>query len=224
MSVRETPPAPDREGASDRSASGPRAVVFDLGGVCIDWNPRYLYRTLFDGDDAAMERFLAEVCSPDWNAQLDAGRPWAEAVDTLSRQYPESRSYIEAFHERWSEMLGGAIPGTVEILEALRDAGIPLFALSNWSAETFPIARPRYPFLEWFDGIVISGVEGIRKPDPRIYRLLLDRHGLRPETTVFVDDVAENVVAAEAIGMVGLLFRDGDGLRRDLAGLGLPAG
>ncbi|HEX7473161.1 MAG TPA: hypothetical protein VF323_08755, partial [Candidatus Limnocylindrales bacterium] len=114
--------------------------------MCIDWNPRYLYRTLFDGDDAAMEHFLAEVCSPDWNAQLDAGRPWAEAVDTLSRQYPDSRVFIEAFHERWSEMLGGAIPGTVEVLEALRDAGIPLFALSNWSAETFPIARPRYPF------------------------------------------------------------------------------
>ena len=201
-----------------------RAVVFDLGGVCIDWDPRYLYRKLFDGDDAGMERFLAEVCNQDWNAEQDSGRPWAEAIEILSREHPASRALIEAFRERWSEMLGGAIEETVEILDELRAAGVPIFALSNWSAETFPLARPRFAFLDWFDGIVISGAEGIRKPDPRIFRLLLERHGLRAETTVFVDDVPENVTTAEAVGMVGLVFRDASALRRDLRALGLLAG
>jgi 2-haloacid dehalogenase len=212
---------------SERSTPGVpalRAVVFDLGGVCIDWDPRYLYRKLFDGDEAAMERFLAEVCTQAWNVEQDSGRSWAEAVESLSREHPESRALIEAFRERWSEMLGGAFDETVEILSALRARGTPIFALSNWSAETFPLARPRFAFLDWFDGIVISGVEGIRKPDSRIFRLLLHRHGLRPETTVFVDDAAENVAAAEALGMVGLVFRDGRTLRRDLRRLGLLAG
>jgi 2-haloacid dehalogenase len=201
-----------------------RAVVFDLGGVCIDWDPRYLYRQLFAGDEAAMERFLAEVCTQEWNAEQDSGRSWAEAVETLSREHPEARDLIEAFRDRWSEMLGGAIDGTVEVLDELRAGGTPIYALSNWSVETFPLARPRFAFLDWFEGIVISGVEGIRKPDPRIFRLLMDRYGLRPETTVFVDDVAENVAAAEALGMVGRVFRDGGALRRDLHRLGLLAG
>ena len=142
------------------------AVVFDLGAVCIDWDPRYLYRTMFDGDDVAMEYFLAEVCSQEWNAQMDEGRPWAEAIELLSIEYPESRTHIIAFRERWEEMLGEPIHGTVEILERLQAAGIATYALSNWSAETFPIAVPRYPFLSRFDGVVISGREGVRKPDP----------------------------------------------------------
>jgi 2-haloacid dehalogenase len=198
--------------------------VFDLGGVCIDWDPRYLYRKLFEGDEGAMERFLAEICTQDWNAEQDSGRPWAEAIESLSSEHPESRALIEAFRERWSEMLGGAIEDTVKILDELRTGGVPIFALSNWSAETFPLARPRFPFLDWFDGIVISGAEGIRKPDPRIFRLVLERHGLRAGTTAFVDDVAENVTAAQAVGMMGLVFRDGDILRRDLRRLGLLAG
>jgi 2-haloacid dehalogenase len=208
----------------NRPGAAIEAVVFDLGGVLIDWDPRYLYRKLFDGDDAAMERFLADVCSPEWNAQLDGGRSWTEAIESLSREHPDSRPLIEAFRERWAEMLGGPIDGTVEILGRLRQARIPIFALTNWSAETFAIARPHFPFLEWFGGVVISGVEGVRKPDPRIFRLLLDRYDLRAETTAFVDDVAENVVAAEALGFVGLRFRDGDTLRRDLSRLGLPTG
>lgn len=199
------------------------AVVFDLGGVCIDWNPRYLYRTLFDGDDAAMERFLAEVLTPDWNSELDAGRPWPEAIESLSRAHPDSRALIEAFRNRWPETLGDAIAETVQVLEELRRAGVALYALSNWSAETFAITRDRYPFLGWFKGIVVSGEEGIRKPDPRIFRILLDRNGLRPETTAFVDDVEENVAAAAALGMIGLRFKDAARLRRDLAALGLLA-
>jgi 2-haloacid dehalogenase len=178
---------------------------------------------MFDGDDVAMEYFLAEVCSPEWNAQMDAGTPWAEAIELLSIEYPEWRTHIIAFRERWEEMLGEPIHGTVRILERLQEAGIATYALSNWSAETFPIAEPRYPFLARFDGIVISGIEGVKKPDPRIFRTLLDRYDLRPETTVFVDDVEENVVAAEALGIVALRFSNPDILRRDLLRLGLPA-
>jgi 2-haloacid dehalogenase len=203
------------------AATSIEAVVFDLGGVCIDWDPRHLYRKLFAGDDEAMERFLTEVCSQEWNAELDAGRSWGEAIETLTQEHPESRAHIEAFRERWVEMLGGPIDDTVEILDRLRRNGIPIFALSNWSAETYPLARPLFPFLEWFDGVVISGAEGIRKPDPRIFQVLLDRHGLDAPTTAFVDDVAENVAAAQAVGMTGILYRGGAGLRADLRRLGL---
>jgi len=200
------------------------AVVFDLGGVLLDWNPRHLYRDLFHGDDAAMERFLAEVCTPEWNAELDAGRPWDEAIETLSREHPAERELIAAFRDRWIEMLGGAFRDTVAVVTDLRDSGIPLYALTNWSAETFALARPRYPFLDWFAGIVVSGAEGIRKPDPRIFRLLLDRYGLRAATTVFIDDVEENTRAAAALGFAVVHFQGGDALRRDLARLGLPVG
>ena len=203
-------------------AASIEAVVFDLGGVLIDWNPRYLYRGLFAGDDVAMERFLAEVCTAEWNAQLDGGLPWDVAIDDLSRQHPAQRDLIVAFRERWTEMLGGAYDDTVDVVVDLRASGVPLYALTNWSAETFDLARPSYPFLDWFDGIVVSGAEGLRKPDPRIFRLLLERYGLRPETTAFVDDVEENARAAAALGLAAVHFRDAPGLRRDLVRLGLP--
>ena len=199
----------------------PNAVVFDLGGVLIDWNPRYLYRQLFDGDDAAMERFLAEVTTPEWNLQQDAGRTWDEAVEALTRQHPEHAELIAAYRDRWTETLGEAIGPTVAVLDELRQTGVRLFALSNWSAETFPVARPRYPFLEWFEGIVISGEVGITKPDERVYRHLLDRFGLDAASTVFIDDSAANVRAAQEVGMIALRFEGGDALRSALAGLGL---
>jgi 2-haloacid dehalogenase len=201
-------------------AAPPTAVVFDLGGVLIDWNPRYLYRKLFD-DEAAMESFLADVVSPEWNGQQDAGRTWAEAVEVLTREHPEQRDLIAAYWHRWQETLGDAIAPTVEILEELRAAGVRLYALSNWSAETFPVARPRYPFLEFFDGIVISGEEKVAKPDPRIFRHLLDRYGLDPAATVFIDDSEPNVRAATAQGLIALRFEDAATLRADLVRLGL---
>ena len=204
------PPAPER----------PSAVVFDLGGVLIDWNPRYLYRQLFD-DDAAMEAFLADVVTADWNGQQDAGRTWADAVDTLSAEHPEHAELIAAYWHRWLETLGDAIAPTVTILAELRTTGVRLLALSNWSAETFPLARPRYPFLEWFEGIVVSGELGIAKPDPRIFRYLLEHHDLAPATTVFIDDSEANVRAAAALGMNGIRFVDARSLRRELVGLGL---
>jgi 2-haloacid dehalogenase len=195
-------------------------VTFDLGGVLIDWDPRYLYRSLFD-DEAEMEAFLADVTTPAWNAEQDAGRPWVDAVDALAAEFPQHRPLIEAYRQRWPETLGDAIQGTVDVLAELRDAGIRLLALSNWSAETFPVALERYPFLGWFEGIVISGEVGAAKPDKRIFHVLIERHGIEPAETVFVDDTVANVEAAEKLGFIGLRFHDSDGLRTDLVRLGV---
>jgi 2-haloacid dehalogenase len=201
-------------------SSPPTAVVFDLGGVLIDWDPRYLYRTLFE-DTASMERFLAEVTTQEWNAAQDAGRPWAEAVEVLAARFPDQRPLIEAYHLRWAETLGGAINGTVEVLAELRERRVRLLALSNWSAETFPVALDRYPFLAWFEGIVISGEVGVAKPDARIFEALIERHSVVPSKTVFVDDIEANVIAAGELGFIGLRFADPAALRVDLADLGL---
>jgi 2-haloacid dehalogenase len=198
----------------------PAAVVFDLGGVLIDWDPRHLYRTLF-ADATAMERFLAEIATPEWNAAQDAGRPWTEAIEVLAKRFPEDRRLIEAYHLRWPETLGDPIDGTVDVLADLRQRDVRLLALSNWSAETFPIARERYPFLAWFEGIVISGEVGITKPDVRIFEVLVRRHGLEPSRTVFIDDSESNVSAAETLGFISLRFADPDTLRTDLERLGL---
>ena len=212
-----TPRELDRSTAPAR----PTAVVFDLGGVLIDWNPRYLYRSVFDGDEQAMERFLAEVTTAEWNAQQDAGRSWAEAVETLTREHPEHADAIAAYWHRWPETLGDAIRPTVQILDELRLTGIRLFALTNWSGETFPLARPRYAFLEWFDGIVVSGDVRMAKPDVRIFRHLIDRHALDPQATVFIDDSEANVLAAGELGMMAIRFTGADDLRTELTRLGL---
>jgi 2-haloacid dehalogenase len=200
-----------------------KAVVFDLGGVLIDWDPRYLYRKLL-ADEAAVEEFLATVCTPEWNAEQDRGRPFAEGVAELVERHPVHAAAIAAYHERWPEMLGGEIPGTVELLAELRAAGVPLFALTNWSAETFVFARERFEFLGWFDGVVVSGEERLVKPDPRLFRRLLDRFGLAPEATFFVDDSPANVAAARRLGMDAVRFTDPGELRRDLIGRGLLPG
>ena len=201
--------------------SAPTAVVFDLGGVLVDWNPRYLYRRLFQGDEAAMERFLAEVCTPAWNDEQDRGRPFAEACALLVRDHPDRRALIEAWPARFEETMAGPIPGTVEILAALRDRGTPLYALSNWSAETFPRAQAKFPFLGWFDGVVISGALRIAKPDPAIYRHLLERFALRAEDTVFIDDAPRNIEAASALGMRAIHFTGAAALRDELVALRL---
>jgi 2-haloacid dehalogenase len=196
--------------------------VFDLGGVLIDWDPRHLYRGLFD-DEAAMEAFLTEVVTPEWNARQDAGRPLSEAIAELVARHPGQRDLIEAFQRRWPETLGGAIDGTVAIVRRLRASGTRVLALSNWSAETFPIARRRFPFLAWFDGIVISGEVGAIKPDPRILEHLIDEHGVDPTAAVFIDDRPANVDAARRHGFTAIRFVDPPTLRRDLRQLGLPA-
>jgi 2-haloacid dehalogenase len=192
-----------------------KAVVFDLGGVLIDWDPRYLYRKLL-ADEAAVEEFLATVCTPEWNAELDRGRPFAEGVAELVERHPEHAAAIAAYHERWPEMVAGDIPGTVEVLAELRAAGVPLYALTNWSAETFAITRGRFEFLEWFDGLLVSGEERVTKPDPAIFQLLLDRFGLDPTATVFVDDSEANVAAARRLGFDAIRFTGHEELRREL--------
>jgi 2-haloacid dehalogenase len=197
------------------------AVVFDLGGVLIDWNPRHLYRGLF-ADEAAMERFLAEVCTPAWNHAMDAGRPVAEAIGELVVAHPDQAELIRAWHARWAEMLGGTYEDVVAIMRELRAGGVRVYALSNWSAETFEETRSHFPFLAEFDGILISGEIKAAKPDPVVFRTLLDRFGLEPGRTVFLDDTPKNVVAARAAGIDAILFESAARLRSDLAARGLP--
>ena len=198
----------------------PTTVVFDLGGVLVDWDPRHLYRDLFD-DPEEMESFLAEVTTAEWNAHQDAGRPWAEAVELLVAEHPERRELIEAFHRRWPEMLAGEIPGTVDVLVELRATGVRLVALSNWSAETFPLARERFDFLAWFEGIVISGDVGVNKPDRRIFEHLIAQFCIEPGDALFIDDSPANVEAASALGFCAIQFTDAIALRLELVRLGL---
>ncbi|HEX7816311.1 HAD family phosphatase [Dyella sp.] len=195
-------------------------VVFDLGGVLIDWNPRYLYRQLFD-DEQAMEHFLAHICNGEWNEQQDAGRPWHEAVATLSARHPEHAERIAAYWHRWEETLGDAIEETVRLLAALKRRGVRLYALTNWSGETFPVARRRFAFLAWFEGIVVSGDERLIKPDPQIFQRLLSRYAIDPARALYIDDAQRNVQAAAALGMQACWFRDATALRDRLLALNL---
>jgi len=197
-------------------------VVFDLGGVLIDWDPRYLYRRLLASEEE-VERFLGTVCTPEWNRAQDAGRSWAEAVDTLAARHPDQAGLIAAYRDRWPEMIAGPFEETVRVLADLRAAGVALYALTNWSAETFPVAQRRFDFLGWFEGTVVSGQEQLVKPDPRLYRLLAQRHGLDLRHSVFIDDTPANVVAARELGMLGLDFVDAERLRADLTAHGLLA-
>ena len=199
---------------------GPSTAVFDLGGVLYDWDPRYLYRKLFD-DERAMEDFLDTVCTRAWHVRQDAGRPIAEAVAEAKARHPDKGGLIDAFYGRWPEMFRGAIEGTVEIMADLKARGWPLYCLSNGPAETFPYVRSRFEFIDWFEGVVVSGEVGLLKPDRRIYELLLDTHGLRAEDAVYIDDLAENVDAARSLGFHGIRFTGPDRLRSELGALGL---
>ena len=198
----------------------PNTVVFDLGNVLVRWNPRLLYEQLIT-DAEELEQFFDTVITHDWIRAQDAGRPFDKGIALLAGQFPHYRSEISAFWERWEEMVPGAIEGTVEILSELKKRETPLYALTNWSHETFPIARPRFPFFEWFEGIVVSGEIGLIKPDARIYQHLLERFGLAAEDCVFIDDSAANVAGAEAVGITSLHFQSPEKLRRDLSGLQL---
>ncbi len=203
------------------SDGAPSTVIFDLGGVLVDWNPRYLYRTLLPSEEA-VEKFLAEVCTPEWNAAQDAGRTWSEAVAELTGRFPEHAELIRAYDERWWETIGGEISGTVDVLRSLRDGGVRLYALTNWSAEKFDLTYPRFEWLSWFGGIVVSGKEGVIKPDPRVFCILLERYEIDPADAVYIDDVAHNVEAAAALGLRTLHFTSPEHLREDLAAFGLP--
>ena len=196
-------------------------VVFDLGGVLVDWNPRYLYRKIFNGDEAAMEAFLADVCNQAWNERQDRGRPWAEAIAEAVAQHPAHEPHIRAYRSRWDEMLGGKMDETEQVLNELHDAGVQLLALTNWSAETFHVAEERFEFLKKFSGVLVSGREGLMKPEPEIFQLLFQRYGLEPSRTLFIDDVQKNVDAALAQGMRAVQFTSAAQLRDDLSTFGL---
>jgi 2-haloacid dehalogenase len=200
------------------------AVVFDLGGVLIDWNPRHLFRKIFDGDETAMEHFLSTVCTPAWNDQQDRGRPFEEGIAHLMNEHPDFAEPIRAYRSRWIEMLAGPIPGSVEILSELREHGTRIFALSNWSAETYPEARDHYPFLSWFQQILLSGEVGLAKPDAAIFELACKRFGIGPATSLFIDDSLANVEGARDAGFQATHFRNADSLRRELVAAGLLPG
>jgi 2-haloacid dehalogenase len=201
--------------------TAPHSVaVFDLGGVLIDWNPRHLYRKLFQ-DEAAMEYFLANICTPEWNLQQDVGRTFAEACAALKLQSPSNAEMIDAWFGRFDEMMTGPIAGTVDILAELREREVPIYALSNWSAETFPFARRRFEFLQWFHAIVLSAEVHLVKPDPRIFQCFCEKVSLIPEQIIYIDDLPHNVEAASRIGMYAIRFSDPASLREELVQLGL---
>jgi 2-haloacid dehalogenase len=208
--------------AQSSDGRGP-AIVFDLGGVLIDWNPRHLYRKLID-DAARMEWFLAEVCHSAWNEEQDRGRAFGAAIEEAADRHPEYRPLIAAYFERWDEMMAGPIEGSVTILGELKDAGHELHALTNWSAETFPFARERFAFLDWFGSILVSADVGLIKPDPRIFELLLARIGRPPAECVYIDDNPKNAAAAAALGFDAIAFQSPDQLRAELMRRDLLAG
>ena len=192
-------------------------LIFDLGAVLIDWHPKHLYKKLFT-DEAEMESFLANICTSAWNEEQDGGRPIKEGTEALIAQYPEHEVSIRAFYGRWDEMLAGPIDGTLEIFKQLKQSGkYKLYALSNWSAETWPIALNKYEFLNDFDGLVISGLEGIRKPHPDFYQLLLNRYSVNPAGALFIDDNYRNVLAAREMGISAIHFTSAAELEKQLA-------
>ena len=196
-----------------------RSVAFDLGGVLIHWDPRLLFRKLLPSEDL-VERFLAEVCTSDWNHALDGGLPLAEGIAERVARFPEHEPLIRAYGERFGEMML-PMPASIALLDELRARGVGLYALSNWNADTFARTNALFPFLDVFDGLVISGRIGLAKPDPRIFGHLLEAHGLEAGDVLFVDDKAPNVEAASRAGIEGVLFEGAALLRAELVRRGL---
>ncbi|MBQ1252812.1 MAG: HAD family phosphatase [Alistipes sp.] len=190
-------------------------VVFDFGGVLVDWNPHHLYDGYF-GSEQQATWFLENICLYSWNLQMDGGKPFAEGVAELTTQHPEWAEAIGIYHTRWSEMIGGEIEGTAELVRRLKEAGYGVYGLTNWSMETYPIIRDRYEVFSLFDGVVVSGEEHLLKPDRRIYECLLDRYALKAAESVFLDDNADNVAGAEAAQMSAIRFENALQAEREL--------
>ena len=186
-------------------------IVFDFGGVLVDWNPRYLYDKYF-GDAEQSQWFLDNICLYSWNLQMDGGKPFAEGVKELQAAHPEWSEAIAIYHTRWVEMMGGEVAGTADVLRSAKAAGYKIYGLTNWSAETFPMIRDTYPVFQEFDGIVVSGEEHLLKPDAAIYRCLLERYALRAEESLFIDDNRDYVAAARSIGMEAVRFENAEQL------------
>jgi len=184
-----------------------KAVIWDLGGVLIDWNPRYVFNETYFESEEKRRFFFEQVCTPDWNEQQDAGYPISQATEDRVALFPEWEKAIRDYYGRWTEMLGGPIEETVSLFRELKkNTAIRSYALTNWSAETFPVALERYEFLHWFDGRVVSGEEKTRKPFPEFYHILLDRYSVNPEEALFIDDNLRNVQAAEQLGIRSIRF------------------
>ena len=196
-------------------------IIFDLGGVLIDWNPRHLYRKIFKTEEE-INWFLENVCTAEWNDQQDAGRSFEEATLELLAKFPDHEVAISAWYGRWQETIGGAIPETVQLLKEIRDQRkYRLYALTNWSAETFPWALDNFEFLHWFEGIVVSGIEKTRKPFPEFYQILFDRYQINPAQAVFIDDNYNNVVGAGKVGLPVIHFQTADQVRAELKSKGI---
>lgn len=196
-------------------------IIFDLGNVLIDWNPDYVFDPMFE-DKERKKYFFQNICTMEWNEMQDEGRSIKEATEELSIKHPDWKEYIEAYYGRWIDMLGGPIQESVDIFRQLKNTGkYKFYALTNWSAETFPHALERYEFLHWFDGRIVSGEEKMRKPNPEFYQVLLDRFQVRPEEALFIDDNLRNVQAAEALGINCIHFRSPQQFKEELATHGL---
>jgi 2-haloacid dehalogenase len=196
-------------------------IIFDLGNVLIDWNPKYVFDKLFD-DEEKKKFFFENICTMEWNEMQDAGRPIKEATEELVAKHPDWRKYIEAYYAQWKDMLGGPIHDTVEIFRHLKQSGkYKLYALTNWSAELFPYALATYDFLHWFDGRVVSGEEKMKKPEPKFYYVLLDRFQVTPEHALFIDDNLRNIKAAQEIGINAIHFTAPQQLKDELIRLNL---
>lgn len=196
-------------------------VIFDLGGVLIDWNPRHLYRKIFNTEEE-VTWFLENVCTGEWNDQQDAGRSFEEATEELIQKFPDHEEAIRAWYGRWQETISGPIHGTVDLLKTIKDSGkYKLYALTNWSAETFPWALDNFEFLHWFEGIVVSGVEKTRKPFPDFYQILFDRYNINPAQAVFIDDNVKNVIGSREVGLPVIHFQTPDQLKEELIKLNI---
>jgi len=197
-------------------------VIFDLGGVLIDWNPEYVYLDVFNGDREKMKWFFDEICTMDWNEYQDAGYPLEKATEERVKLFPEYEEWIRIYYGRWEEMLGKQIDGTVAILKQLIDnPNYKVVALTNWSAETFPVALERFDFLHWFEGIVVSGTEKMRKPSNEIYELTLNRFNIEASQSLFIDDNARNVEAAKKMGINTIHFINPAQLKSELKNLNI---
>lgn len=194
-------------------------IVFDFGGVLVDWNPTYLYSKLFD-NETEMNHFLENICTPEWNIRQDAGRPLVKATELLQAKHPEYKELIGHYYGRWDEMLGGDIKENVRVLEMLRPK-YTLFGLTNWSAETITIAYNRYDFFKHFDGIVVSGDENIVKPDPKLYQVLLNRYNLKANESLFIDDNLKNIEIAREMGFHTIHFTENVDLEKEVRDRGL---
>lgn len=198
-----------------------QAIIFDYGNVLIDWNPRYVYRRYFPNDPDGMEHFLKEINFMEWNAHQDKGRPFQEGVEILSKQFPQYAKLIQAYHEHWTDSIGEAFTGTIEILKKLKQAGYPLYGFSNWSSETFPSVRDRHDFFNLFDDMVISGSVGYVKPEPEIYQIMLDKIQRPAHECLFIDDSLANIAQAKKMGFVTIHFQSPQQLEEELNKLGV---